>query len=359
MHYERYIRQINLAEFGSKAQSKLQKAKVLVVGAGGLGIPVLQYLNAMGVGTLGIVEHDTVDISNLHRQVLYDEKDIGKSKIQAVFNRLKQQNSNTKIELFDTFLNVENALEIISNFDLVMDCSDNFPTRYLVNDACVILKKPFIYGALHGFEGQVSVFNFNGGPTYRCLFPKMPDPGQIPDCNTNGVLGIIPGIVGNFQALEAVKMLAGIGEVLSGSLLIYNGLLQNIYKVKFPLIPENLFIDKLQKKYDFEACQNHQTISGTALAQLLENGEKLQLIDVRTTEEFSQFHIDNSLNIPLDILENRLDEIDFSKAVYMICQSGVRSLKAIQILQKQYLVSELYNLEGGLNQYLKFADGVQ
>lgn len=359
MHFERYIRQTSLAEFGSEAQSKLQNAKILVVGAGGLGIPVLQYLNAMGVGTLGIAEHDLVDISNLHRQVLYDEKDVGKSKIQAVSNRLTQQNSSTKIELFDAFLNVENALEIIANFDLVMDCSDNFPTRYLVNDACVILKKPFIYGALHGFEGQVSVFNFNGGPTYRCLFPKIPDPAQISDCNTNGVLGIIPGIVGNFQALEAVKALTGIGEVLSGSLLIYNGLLQNIYKVKFPLIPENLLIKKLQKNYDFEACYRHQNISGAALSNLLESDNTLQLIDVRTAEEFSQFHIDNSQNIPLDVLENRLDEIDFSKAVYMICQSGVRSLKAIQILQENHPASEFFNLEGGLNQYLKFADGIQ
>ena len=359
MHFERYMRQTSLAEFGSEAQSKLHRAKVLVVGAGGLGIPVLQYLNAMGIGTLGIVEHDTVDITNLHRQVLYDEKDVGKSKIQAVSNKLTQQNSATKIALFDTFLNVENALEIITNFDLVMDCSDNFPTRYLVNDACVILNKPFVYGALHGFEGQVSVFNFNGGPTYRCLFPDMPDPSQIPDCNTNGVLGIIPGIVGNFQALEAVKMLTGIGDVLSGSLLIYNGLSQNIYKVKFPLVPENLDIKKLQKNYDFETCYRHQTISGAALANLIESDKKLQLIDVRTTEEFLQFHIDNSQNIPLDMLESRLDEIDFSKAVCMICQSGLRSLKAIQILQKNHPISELYNLEGGLNQYLKFADGFQ
>ncbi len=355
MHFERYIRQTSLAEFGSDAQSKLQKAKVLVIGAGGLGIPVLQYLNAMGIGTLGIVEHDTVDITNLHRQVLYDEKDVGKSKIQAVSNKLAQQNSATKIALFDTFLTPENALDIIAHFDLVLDCSDNFPTRYLVNDACVILNKPFVYGALHGFEGQVSVFNFNGGPTYRCLFPDMPDPSQIPDCNTNGVLGIIPGIVGNFQALEAVKVITEIGEVLSGSLLIYNGLFQNIYKVKFPLVPENLHIKNLQKKYAFEICASHQKLTVEDFIRLLETNKSIQLIDVRTPEEYMQFHLDKSQNIPLAVFESRLEEIKLSEPVCLVCQSGIRSMKALIILKNQYPSTKVYNLEGGLNLYRKYA----
>jgi adenylyltransferase/sulfurtransferase len=355
MHFERYIRQTSLAEFGSDAQSKLQKAKVLVIGAGGLGIPVLQYLNAMGIGTLGIVEHDTVDITNLHRQVLYDEKDVGKSKIQAVSNKLAQQNSATKIALFDTFLTPENALDIIAHFDLVLDCSDNFPTRYLVNDACVILNKPFVYGALHGFEGQVSVFNFNGGPTYRCLFPDMPDPSQIPDCNTNGVLGIIPGIVGNFQALEAVKVITEIGEVLSGSLLIYNGLFQNIYKVKFPLVPENLHIKNLQKKYAFEICASHQKLTVEDFIRLLETNKSIQLIDVRMPEEYMQFHLDKSQNIPLAVFESRLEEIKLSEPVCLVCQSGIRSMKALIILKNQYPSTKVYNLEGGLNLYRKYA----
>lgn len=357
MRTERYIRQTSLAEFGSDAQSKLQKAKVLVVGAGGLGIPVLQYLNAMGTGTLGIVEHDTVDITNLHRQVLYDESDIGKPKIEAIAKKLSVQNSETDLQLFDTFLTPENALEIISNFDLVMDCSDNFPTRYLVNDACAILNKPFVYGALHGFEGQVSVFNYKGGPTYRCLFPDMPDPAQIPDCNTNGVLGIIPGIVGNFQALEAVKVIAGIGEILSGSLLIYDGLEQNVYKIKFPPITENLRIKSLQKSYAFETCSNHQNIAAEEFINLLETNKTMQLIDVRSPDEFAQFHLEKSKNIPLDRFESGLGEIDLSKPVYLVCQSGVRSLKAIQMIQKNHPASELYNLEGGLNQYRKYALG--
>ncbi|MDT8414038.1 MAG: HesA/MoeB/ThiF family protein [Flavobacteriaceae bacterium] len=357
MRTERYIRQTSLAEFGSDAQSKLQKAKVLVVGAGGLGIPVLQYLNAMGVGTLGIVEHDTVDITNLHRQVLYDESDIGKSKIKAIAKKLATQNSETDLQLFDTFLTPENALEIISDFDLVMDCSDNFPTRYLVNDACVILNKPFVYAALHGFEGQVSVFNYKGGPTYRCLFPDMPDPAQIPDCNTNGVLGIIPGIVGNFQALEAVKVVAGIGDVVSGSLLIYDGLQQLTYKIKFPLTVENLKIKSLKKSYAFDTCPGQQNIATEEFINLLETNKTMQLIDVRSPDEFAQFHLEKSKNIPLDGFESGFGEINFSKPVYLLCQSGVRSMKALNILKNHHPSVEVYNLEGGLNQYRKYALG--
>lgn len=357
MRTERYIRQTSLAEFGSDAQSKLQKAKVLVIGAGGLGIPVLQYLNAMGVGTLGIVENDTVDITNLHRQVLYDESDIGKPKIKAIAKKLATQNSETNLLLFDTFLNVENALKIIADFDLVMDCSDNFPTRYLVNDACVILNKPFVYAALHGFEGQVSVFNYKGGLTYRCLFPDMPDPAQIPDCNTNGVLGIIPGIVGNFQALEAVKVVAGIGDVLSGSLLIYDGLKQYAYKIKFPPITENLRIKSLQKSYAFDTCPGHQNIAVEEFINLLETNKTMQLIDVRSPDEFAQFHLEKSKNIPLDGFESGFGEINFSKPVYLVCQSGIRSMKALNILKNHHPSVEVYNLEGGLNQYRKHALG--
>jgi molybdopterin/thiamine biosynthesis adenylyltransferase len=206
MNPKRYIRQTILKGFGAEGQRKLANAKVLVVGAGGLGVPVLTYLNAMGVGTLGIVDADVVSISNLHRQVLFTEAMVGLLKVHAAAEQLQKQNPETKINAYPTFLDLSNALEIIGNYDLVVDATDNFPTRYLINDACVILNTPFVYGALHGFEGQVSVFNYENGPTYRCLFANMPMADAIPDCNENGVLGILPGIVGNLQALEVVKL---------------------------------------------------------------------------------------------------------------------------------------------------------
>ncbi|NND79826.1 MAG: HesA/MoeB/ThiF family protein, partial [Maribacter sp.] len=249
MNLERYKRQTILKDFGPECQLKLAQSKVLVVGAGGLGIPVLTYLNAMGVGTLGIVDIDEVSISNLHRQVLYNENDIGQSKVTVAIKKLQKQNSDTNLIALKTFLIRDNALDIIKDYDLVVDASDNFPTRYLINDACVILKKPFVYGALHSFEGQVSVFNYLGGPTYRCLFPNMPSANELPDCNEHGVLGITPGIVGNLQALETVKVLTGIGEVLSGKLLLFNGLNQSFQKIKFSPIPANLNITMLQMAY--------------------------------------------------------------------------------------------------------------
>ena len=205
MNQERYTRQTILKGFGFEGQDKLANAKVLIIGAGGLGVPVITYLNAMGVGKIGIVDNDTVALTNLHRQVLYGQDDIGELKVNTALKKLKTQNDATTIEAYKTFINPKNALEIIENYDLVVDTSDNFPTRYLVNDTCVILKKPFVYGALHGYEGQVSVFNYKGGPTYRCLFPHMPKENEVPNCNEHGVLGIIPGIIGNLQALEAIK----------------------------------------------------------------------------------------------------------------------------------------------------------
>ncbi|MEX0362268.1 MAG: ThiF family adenylyltransferase, partial [Allomuricauda sp.] len=233
----RYDRQTRLKGFGPNGQHKLAKAKVLVVGLGGLGLPVVQYLNAMGVGTLGLMDQDVVELHNLQRQVLYTEKNLGQSKLEVAHEKLQAQNSQTIFELYDTFLTKENALGIISDYDAVIDATDNFPTRYLINDACVILNKPFVYGALHGFEGHVSVFNHQGGPTYRCLYPNMPTAEEVPDCNDNGVLGVIPGVIGTLQALEAVKLVADIGEVLSGKLLIYDGLSQQMSKFNFKTNP--------------------------------------------------------------------------------------------------------------------------
>ncbi len=353
MKTNRYIRHLLLKEFGIEAQHKLANAKVLVVGLGGLGIPVVQYLNAMGIGSLGLVEKDIVEITNLQRQVLYTENDIGKSKLEVAMERLKNQNSETDLKPFHTFLSKENALEIIKDYDLVVDASDNFATRYLVNDACVLLNKPFVYGALHGFEGQVSVFNYNGGPTYRCLFPKMPEEHQIPNCNDNGVLGVIPGIVGNFQSLEAIKILTGVGEVLSGKLLLYNGLNQSILKINFPLKVENLGITSLKESYLMELCEASRDLKAQDFLAIIDSGEQVQIVDVRTPQEYEIFHLPNSINIPLNELERRVDEINFIKPVYAICQSGQRSKAAVHELQRKSKKATVYHVLGGMNSVIK------
>lgn len=355
MNKDRYSRQTILKGFGEQGQQKLSNAKVLVVGAGGLGVPVLTYLNAMGVGTIGIVDNDVVSVSNLHRQVLYDESDIGKPKVEVSFRKLKAQNPKTELIGYNTFLTIENALKIIVAYDIVVDATDNFPTRYLINDACVILKKTFVYGALHGFEGQISVFNHLGGPTYRCLFPNMPKADEIPNCNEHGVLGILPGIIGNLQALETVKVVTGIGEVLLGKLLLYNGLSQTVQKMKFPLVSENLKITHLANDYDFSCDSNFLGIKADAFEMLLSEKE-LQILDVRSHEEYENAHLSNTVNIPLSDLEHNIRKIPKNHSVYVICQSGIRSRKAIAILQEQFPKQEFINVEGGMNKLHAYAD---
>ncbi len=348
MNSERYNRQTILKDFGLESQEKLAQAKVLVVGAGGLGIPVLTYLNAMGVGTLGIVDADEVSVSNLHRQVLYGENDIGQSKVAVAIKKLASQNSDTKLIPLHTFLTRNNALEVIKDFDLVVDASDNFPTRYLINDACVILKKPFVYGALHSFEGQVSVFNYQGGPTYRCLFPNMPKANEIPNCNEHGVLGIIPGIVGNLQALEVVKVLTGIGEVLSGKLLLYNGLEQSIRKIKFPCITLNLEIEALQSEYTFDCPSALNSIDASDF-EVLYQSKEVQTIDVRSLQEYQQFHLKNALCHPLSEIENWKQQLNYNKPIYLICESGIRSIQAQLYLQNYKPEANFINVNGGIN----------
>lgn len=351
MSNNRYIRQTTLKGFGLEGQKKLTDSKVLVIGAGGLGVPVLTYLNAMGVGKIGIVDYDVVSITNLHRQVLYAQSDVDTSKVIAASEKLKAQNPDTDIVVYHTFLTTKNALEIIEDYDIVVDASDNFPTRYLVNDACVILNKPFVYGALHGYEGQVSVFNFNGGPTYRCLFPNMPKENEVPNCNEHGVLGIIPGIIGNLQALETIKVITGIGEVLAGKLLLFNGLDQSYQKIKFKLQSENLEIKELQDFYEWnDPCEFIPTIEAEKIQSLL--ADNAQIIDVRTGEEFENYHLPDSTHIPLNELEVNSSKINFSLPVYLVCQSGKRSEIALKQLQEEHPESSLFSILGGLNQYL-------
>src|SRR5690606_24048235 len=353
MDIDRYQRQTILKDFGAKAQQRLKDAHILVIGAGGLGIPVLSYLNAMGVGTLGIIEQDIIEITNLQRQVLYTEAHLGRSKLEVALEQLKAQNSTTRFRVFDTFLSRDNALEIISQFDLVIDGSDNFPTRYLVNDACVILKKPFVSGAIQGFEGQLSVFNYQGGPTYRCLFPTMPKGTEIPNCNENGVIGAIPGIIGSLQALEAVKIITDVGQVLSGKLLLFNGLLQSYRTIRFKLCPENLLINKLQETYGPSHCGPSLTISVGELLEKVRSGKEIQLIDVRSREEFATGPLPGikSKNIPLDDLFET-DMINTSQPIYLLCQSGQRSGIGARSLMEQYENLIIYSIKGGINEFL-------
>ncbi len=348
----RYIRQTSLKSFGAEGQAKLGAASVLIVGLGGLGIPVTQYLNAMGVGTLGLMDQDTVALHNLQRQVLYTEKDLGRLKLEVVQEKLFAQNSQTRLRLYDSFLTKENALEIIEDYDVVVDATDNFPTRYLINDACVILDKPFVYGALHGFEGHVSVFNYNDGPTYRCLYPEMPGLEEIPDCNENGVLGVIPGIIGTLQALETVKVLTGVGEVLSGELLVYDGLSQYSNKIRFKANPKNKKLKQLQEHYESLDCDIVPAIDAEDFQVLRDSGKVHTLIDVRTPEEFKDHHLEEAINIPLSHLSLANPQIKADRKIYLICQSGKRSETAIKQLQIDYPDLTFYHILGGMNKML-------
>ncbi len=351
MNPNRYIRQTILPDFGESAQQKLKASRVLVVGIGGLGIPVAEYLNAMGVGTLGLVDQDVIALSNLQRQTLYTEEEIGSSKIEVAVRRLRARNSETRFEVFDSYLVRENAIEIIQSFDLVIDASDNFPTRYLINDACVILKKPFVSGAIHGFEGQLSVFNHLGGPTYRCLFPNMPLPNEIPDCETNGVLGAIPGIIGTLQALEAVKILAALGEPLTGKLLIFNGLNQSFHKISFQLVPGNLLISELSESYGGLDCFTSTTVSLAQLHKLIQQGQALQVIDVRSAAEVLTNPFPGALNVPINTLETRYKEINFDMEIYCICQTGKRSNTAVTLLQDRTPGCRVFQVAGGVGNF--------
>jgi adenylyltransferase/sulfurtransferase len=350
MKNDRYIRQTTLKGFGPEKQEMLRGSSVLVVGVGGLGIPVLQYLNAMGIGTLGMVEQDIIEVSNLQRQVLFGEPDMGKPKLQVAYDRLKAMNSETELLCHDTFLTRSNALGILRGYDLIVDASDNFATRYLVNDACVMLEKPFVSGAIHGFEGQVSVFNYEDGPTYRCLFPTPPVQGIVEDCNINGVLGVIPGIVGTMQALETVKVLTRMTGVLKGVLLLYDGLDQKIRHIKFGTVPENKVRKALEDHYEQPLCDPVPTVEVRTLKnELSVNRGNIHLIDVRTSEEFSADGLAEAVNIPLEELTKDHPGLSGGRALYFVCRSGARSADAIRKLRLYLKDTPMFSVEGGMD----------
>jgi molybdopterin/thiamine biosynthesis adenylyltransferase/rhodanese-related sulfurtransferase len=345
----RYERQTQLANFGEAAQQKLRDAKVLVVGAGGLGVPVLQYLTGMGVGTLGVIDMDTISLSNLHRQVLYAESEIGQSKVITAIDKLQALNQEVNFQAYNEAITTKNALTIIGGYDVVIDATDNFSTRYLLNDACVVLNKPLIYGAVQQYEGHVSVFNYQGGPTYRCLYPTPPSAGEIPDCNTAGVLGVVPGIVGCQQALQAVKIITGVGQTLSGYLQIFDFLQDDQYKMKLKLNPQNKQINTLQATYEAPVCNTVLLLSVEELYDWYESGKTFQLIDVRELNEFEEEHLQGAISIPLLQMKPAEVAIDAYATVVLFCEKGARSNKAAQMLQKQYPQANMYSVLGGMN----------
>ncbi len=349
LNRERYLRQTQLANFGEQAQIKLAQAKVLVVGAGGLGVPVLQYLTGMGVGIIGIIDFDTISLSNLHRQVLYTEAEVGQSKASVAHAKLKALNTEVDFQIYNEALTVGNALKIVTQYDVIIDATDNFGTRYLLNDTCIILNKPLVYGAVQQYEGHVSVFNYQGGPTYRCLYSQPPAANEIPDCNTAGVLGVVPGIIGMQQALQAVKVITGVGQTLSGYLQIHDFLSDEQYNVKLKVNPENKSIATLQASYEPVACKTVQQLSVEELYNWYESGKNFQLIDVREPDEFAGEHLQGAVSHPLQQLKPAEVEISTTVPTVLFCQKGARSSKAAQLLQQQYPTARIYSVLGGMD----------
>jgi adenylyltransferase/sulfurtransferase len=362
----RYNRHIIIPEFGLEAQEKLRDSKVLVVGSGGLGSPVLLYLAAAGVGTIGIVDFDVVDDSNLQRQVLFGVTEIGKPKVEAARRRLEELNPYIKLNIYNTQLTSENALDIIKQYDVVADGTDNFPTRYLVNDACVLLNKPNIYASIYQFEGQVSVFNYRNkegelGPNYRDLYPTPPPPGMVPSCAEGGVLGVLPGIIGSLQALEVIKVVTGVGETMSGRFYIFDALNfeSRTFKIRRnpanPVNGENPTIHALIDYEQFCGMKAVETpvreITAKELYDWQVTGERFKLIDVREPHEYDLVNIGGEL-IPLAEVAEHAADIPKDQKVVLHCKMGGRSAKAIRELQDKFGFDNLYNLKGGIISYI-------
>lgn len=364
---KRYARHLSLPEFGMEGQQKLKAAKVLVVGAGGLGSPVLLYLTAAGVGTLGLVDFDVVDESNLQRQILFGVDVLGESKTKAAAKRLSELNPYLNIDIYETRLTSKNALEIIGNYDLVIDGSDNFQTRYLVNDACVILSKPNVYGSIFRFEGQASVFNYEKGPCYRCLYPKPPLPGVVPSCEEGGVLGVLPGIIGCIQANEAIKIITGIGTTLNGRFLFYDALDMEFEEISLKRNPEcfvcgeNPTVTALIDYEKFCSIDREQPnrkweeITVNELNQRILSGEVPFILDVREDHEVMIAQIEGTTHIPMNQVRNRFSEIDLNDEIIVLCKVGERSEYICELLAKNNF-KNVKNLKGGITAWSQIID---
>ncbi|MEH2191336.1 MAG: molybdopterin-synthase adenylyltransferase MoeB [Nostoc sp.] len=369
--YERYSRHLILPEVGLEGQKRLKAASVQCIGTGGLGSPLLLYLAAAGIGRIGIVDFDIVDTSNLQRQVIHGTSWVGKPKIESAKNRIHEINPYCQVDLYETRLTSENALEILQPYDIVVDGTDNFPTRYLVNDACVLLNKPNVYGSILRFEGQATVFNYQGGPNYRDLFPEPPPPGMVPSCAEGGVLGILPGIIGLIQATETVKIILGQGNTLSGRLLLYNALDMKFRELKLRPNPIRPVIEKLIDYEEFcgipqakaeEAKQQLESQEMTVkdLKELLDSGAKdFVLLDVRNPNEYDIAKIPGSVLVPLPDIENgngvaKVKEILNGHRLIAHCKMGGRSAKALAILKEAGIVGT--NVKGGITAWSREID---
>ena len=365
----RYSRHLILPEVGLEGQRKLKAARVLMIGTGGLGSPLGLYLAAAGVGTLGLVDFDVVDSSNLQRQIIHGTKDIGRPKIDSARDRLKDINPHTKIEAFETRLTSENALEMFKAFDVIVDGTDNFPTRYLVNDAAVLTGKPNVYGSIFRFEGQASVFWAEKGACYRCLYPEPPPPGLVPSCAEGGVLGVLPGIVGTIQANEVIKVILGAEGILLNRLLLFDAWKMTFRQVKLrkdpdcPLCGEHPTIKELIDYEQFcglkepaEEQPELDEITAVELKSLIDSGADFQLIDVREPFEYEIARIPTATLIPLGEVVNRICEIEKGKTTIVQCKGGVRSAKAIGYLKDAGFEGRLINLKGGIRAWSENVD---
>jgi molybdopterin/thiamine biosynthesis adenylyltransferase/rhodanese-related sulfurtransferase/molybdopterin converting factor small subunit len=372
----RYSRHLIMPEVGMEGQRRLKAARVLMIGTGGLGAPTGMYLAAAGVGTLGVLDFDVVDASNLQRQIIHGTKDVGRPKIESARDRLRDINPNVKIEAYETRLTSENALGLFREYDIVVDGTDNFPTRYLVNDACVLTGKPNVYGSIFRFEGQASVFWADRGACYRCLYPEPPPAGLVPSCAEGGVLGVLPGIVGAIQANETIKLILGGGEPLINRLLLFDAWRLRFRELKLrkdpacPVCGENPTVRELIDYEEFcglrprrAAQTNTQTeesrmeeITATELKQRIDSGDDLQIIDVREPNEYEIARIPNTRLIPLGHVVERMGEIEEGRETIVHCKGGVRSAKAIEALTRSGFKGKLVNLKGGITAWSNDVD---
>lgn len=360
----RYSRHLIMPEVTLEGQKKLKASSILCIGAGGLGSPIALYLAAAGIGRIGLVDGDVVDFSNLQRQILHGTKDVGRKKLNSARDRIRDVNPNVQVDLYDTFFTSANAREIVEPYDIVIDGTDNFPTRYLSNDICVFLKKPNVYGSIFRFDGQVTVFAPHlGGPCYRCMFPEPPPPGMVPSCAEGGVLGVLPGVIGVIQAIEAIKLIVGIGEPLIGRMIQFDALKMKFREFKLrkdptcpvcsanPTITELIDYDQFcgipQAKAAEEEEAHVPTITVQELKARLDRKDNFKLIDVREQFEWDICRIPGATLIPLGQLPARLSELDSADEIVLQCKSGARSARALRLLQEAGF-GKLWNVEGGI-----------
>ncbi len=360
----RYSRHLLIPDVGLEGQQKLKAASVLVIGTGGLGSPVALYLAAAGVGRIGLVDYDVVDFSNLQRQIIHGESRLGDLKVESARDRLKDINSEIQVDIYNEYITSDNAFEIAEPYDLIIDGTDNYPTRYLVNDLCVLTGKPNVYGSIFRFDGQASVFFAEQGPCYRCLFPEPPPPGLVPSCAEGGVFGVLPGTIGSIQATEALKLILGIGDSLIGRLLLYDALDMSFFTVKLKKNPDckicgkNPEITELIDYEDFCGVPAHDHDAGSAgedwditaeeLAVQLKEGAEIRLIDVREPHEQEISNLEGSEIIPLGQFASRLSELDSAEEIVLFCKSGTRSTRALEILVSAGF-KKVKNLKHGIN----------